>query len=374
MNFKEVWICFECKKAEEWLVTWLDSPCRFVAFFGATHLEHETKSFAGPGAGSTSDIEQGKGVLRSTMGALHWLNAHWQAEMVSTWVDTVSSQSGRIVLSGMGKSGLVAQKISSTFVSTGSPSLFMHPAEAMHGDLGMVIPGDSVLLLSNSGESEEILRILPSLSRLGIPIAAITSNNSSSLGQTARWCFCYQLPDGEGCPIDLAPMASTTMQLIWGDILAACLMSRKGFTAERFAALHPGGSLGAKLLKIKDLMHPSFPVIDLSATLIQTLQCISNGKLGMAVVLEGNELKGVISDGDIRRALERAQSQGLNPLQLKAADILSGRPPYTITSDRLAAEAAGVMESHKITFLVVVDSTKPCGVIHIHDLLNAKVI
>lgn len=337
-------------------------------------MEHETEPFAGPEAGSTSDIEQGKGVLRAAMGALHHLNTHWQAESVSAWVDSVSTQSGRIVLSGMGKSGLIAQKISSTFVSTGSPSLFMHPAEALHGDLGMVVQGDSVLLLSNSGESEEILRILPSLSRLGIPIAAVTSNKGSSLGQAAHWCFSYQLTDGEGCPIDLAPMASTTMQLIWGDILAACLMNRKGFTAERFAELHPGGSLGAKLLKIKDLMHSTFPVIQSSASLIETLQVISNGKLGMAVVQVGDGFEGVISDGDIRRALERSQSLGINPLQLKAADILSGHPPFTIAPDRLAAEAAGVMEYHKITFLVVVESAKPCGVIHIHDLLNAKVI
>ncbi len=333
-------------------------------------MEHETKSFVG----STSDIEQGKGVLRSTLGALHWLSEHWQAESVSSWVGSVSGQQGRIVLSGMGKSGLIAQKISSTFVSTGSPSLFMHPAEALHGDLGMVIPGDSVLLLSNSGESEEILRILPRLSRLGIPIAAITSNTNSSLGQAARWCFSYQLPDGEGCPIDLAPMASTTMQLIWGDMLAACLMSRKGFTAERFAELHPGGSLGAKLLKIKDLMHLLYPSIEITAGLIETLKSISDGKLGMAVVMDGGIFKGVISDGDIRRALEHSQNHGDNPLQLKASDILSGHPPYTIGSDRLAAEAAGMMENHKITFLVVIENTKPCGVIHIHDLLNAKVI
>ena len=169
-------------------------------------------------------------------------------------------------------------------------------------------------------------------------------------------------------------MASTTMQLIWGDILAACLMSRKGFTAELFAELHPGGSLGAKLLKIKDLMHSTFPVIGTTATLIETLQSISNGKLGMSVVLDGNELKGVVSDGDIRRALEQAQSRGINPLQLKASDILSGHPPYTISPDRLAAEAAGVMEAHKITFLVVIEMGKSIGVIHIHDLLNAKVI
>lgn len=324
--------------------------------------------------GSTSDNEHGKGVLHAALGALNWLNDRWQPGMVSGWLDSVSSQSGRIVLSGMGKSGLVAQKISSTFVSTGSPSLFMHPAEALHGDLGMVIPGDSVLLLSNSGESEEILRLMPSFSRLGIPIAAITSKAQSSLGQGAHWCFSYQLPDGEGCPIDLAPMASTTMQLVWGDILAACLMSRRGFTAELFAELHPGGSLGAKLLKINDLMHSDFPTIVPTATLIATLHSISDGKLGMAVVMDGNELKGVISDGDIRRALELAQNQGINPLQLTAADILSGHPPFTISPGCLAGEAARVMETHKITFLVVVEFDKPIGVIHIHDLLNAKVI
>lgn len=324
--------------------------------------------------GRPSDQDQGQGVLRATLSALHWLGEHWQAETVSHWVSAVSGQQGRIVLSGMGKSGLIAQKISSTFVSTGSPSLFMHPAEAIHGDLGMVVEGDSVLLLSNSGESEEVLRILPRLSRLGIPIAAITSNHNSSLGQAARWCFSYELPDGEGCPIDLAPMASTTMQLIWGDILAACLMSRKGFTAESFAELHPGGSLGAKLIKIKDIMHSSFPIVEMKTSLIETLQSISDGKLGMAVVLDGQELMGVISDGDIRRALERSQTSGLNPLQLTASDIFSGHPPYTINSDRLAAEAAGMMESRKITFLLVLEATKLCGVIHIHDLLNAKVI
>lgn len=324
--------------------------------------------------GPTSDLEQGKGVLRSTLAALRWMNESWQVETVSRWVDTVSSQEGRIVLSGMGKSGLIAQKISSTFVSTGSPSLFMHPAEAIHGDLGMVIPGDSVLLLSNSGETEEVLRILPRLTRLDIPIAAITSNSNSSLGQVASWCFSYQLPEGEGCPIDLAPMASTTMQLIWGDILAACLMSRKGFTSERFAELHPGGSLGTKLLKIKELMHHNFSIVEPDASLIKTLQSISDGKLGMTVVMDGTRLHGVISDGDIRRALERSQTSDINPLRLTAATILSGHPPYTITSDRLAAEAAGVMESHKITFLVVMESDKPTGIIHIHDLLNAKVI
>src|SRR6185437_5500215 len=166
---------------------------------------------------------------------------------------------GRLVLTGMGKSGLIAQKIAATFASTGTPSFFLHPAEALHGDLGMVTPEDAVLALSNSGESEEVVRILPSLLRLGVPIAALTSKPESSLGRAARWTFLYGLPEGEGCPLDLAPMASTTLQLIWGDLLAATLMERRGFSKEGFALNHPAGSLGAKLLKVNVLMHSDYP-------------------------------------------------------------------------------------------------------------------
>ncbi len=321
-----------------------------------------------------TSAEQGKGVLRATLGALHWLEAYWNPDTVDNWVDSVAKLSGRIVLSGMGKSGLVAQKISATLASTGSPSFFMHPAEALHGDLGMVAHGDSVLMLSNSGESEEILKILPSLCRVGIPIAAITSRPDSTLGQAARWCFPYQLPEGEGCPIDMAPMASTSMQLVLGDLLSACLMARRGFTLEHFAALHPGGNIGAKLLQIKDLMHHRYPSVQKSATLIEILQAISSGQLGMTAVLDFGSLIGVISDGDIRRALERAEASRVNPLELRASDLLSGRSPHTIGLNSLAVEAAQVMEARKITFLVVDDATKPCGIIHIHDLLSAKVI
>ncbi len=342
----------------------------FTPSFGARPLREETKSEVPEGR----PIEPGKGVLRAALGAIQWLDAHRQPDTVADWVESVSGLNGRIVLSGMGKSGLVAQKISATFASTGSPSFFMHPAEALHGDLGMVAPGDSVLLLSNSGESEEILKILPSLSRFGIPIAAITSRIESSLGQSARWCFSYQLPDGEGCPIDMAPMASTTVQLVIGDVLAASLMAHRGFTEDHFAELHPGGSLGTRLLKIKDLMHFQFPKVATSASLIETLQTISTGKLGMTTVFENEYLIGVISDGDIRRALEYSQARALNPLDLKAGGILSGHPPHTIDANSLATEAARVMESRKITFLVATSDDKPTGIIHIHDLLAAKVI
>ena len=316
----------------------------------------------------------GEGVVSAALASLNWLKEHNQAETVADWVETVAAMKGRVVLSGMGKSGLVAQKISATFASTGTPSFFMHPAEALHGDLGMVMAEDSLLLLSNSGESEEILRLLPSLVRLGIPTASITSNPSSNLGRSGRWCFSYQLPEGEGCPIELAPMASTTMQLIWGDVLAACLMTKKGFTPERFAALHPGGSLGASLLKVGDLMHTDFPRIGSSGSFADTLAVVTKGKLGMAAVLDGEYLRGVISDGDIRRSLEKVQKHGGNPLDLRAGDMIGSFQPHGIGLGRQAIEAAHIMEAKRITFLLVLDAGKPCGVIHIHDLLSAKVI
>jgi arabinose-5-phosphate isomerase len=285
----------------------------------------------------------------------------------------VMGRSGRVVLTGMGKSGLIAQKIAATLASTGCPGFFLHPAEALHGDLGMVTSDDSILALSNSGESEEVVRLLPSLLRLGIPIAAITARPDSSLGQAADWTFSYRLPGGEGCPLDLAPMASTTLQLVWGDLLASSLMARKGFTRDLFALNHPGGSLGAKLVKVESLMHENWPVLGPDATFTQVLQVMTEGRLGMAGVLEGNGLAGVITDGDLRRALEKAEREGRNPLELTAQQIMT-RTPATIGHQALALEAAGIMEARKITFLVVTRQGIPCGVLHIHDLLAAKVL
>ncbi len=333
-------------------------------------MEHAIKSRFSP----DSARQLGQGVVGAALSALEHLGLHWDPERVADWVDQVSSRKSRVVLSGMGKSGLVAQKIAATMASTGTPSFFLHPGEALHGDLGMIAAGDMVLMLSNSGESEEILRLLPSFSRLGISIAAITSNIKSTLATEARWCFSYQMPEGEGCPIDLAPMASTTLQLVWGDILSACLMGQKGFTPERFAELHPGGSLGAKLLKIEDLMHVDFAQVQVGASFIDTLHAISNGKLGMTTVFDGPELVGVISDGDIRRALERSQSESKNPLNLLARDLITGRIPQSLARQKLAIEAASLMDDKKITFLLVTSDSKPCGIIHIHDLLSAKVI
>ena len=318
-------------------------------------------------------LEVGNAVLDAARIALGDLRETWDPQAVDAWVGMVMGRSGRVVLTGMGKSGLVAQKIVATLASTGCPSLFLHPAEALHGDLGMVTPEDSVLALSNSGESEEVVRLLPSLLRLGIPLAAITSRPESSLGQAATWTFSYRLAQGEGCPLDLAPMASTTLQLVWGDLLAGSLMARRGFTRDLFALNHPAGSIGAKLMKIKSLMHESWPRVSTEASLTEALRAMTEGHLGMTTVMEGPRLVGVITDGDIRRALERAEKEGANPLELSAAQFMA-RNPVTIDEEALALDAAGRMEVRKITFLVVTREGAPCGIVHIHDLLASKVL
>jgi arabinose-5-phosphate isomerase len=312
-------------------------------------------------------------VLSATQSAIEALDGTLDPALVSAWADHVIGLKGRVVLCGMGKSGLVAQKIAATLASTGCPSFFLHPAEALHGDLGMVTKEDTIVILSNSGESQEILNLLPSFLRLGVRIAAITSRPESRLGQSASWCFTYRLPEGEGCPLDFAPMASTTIQLLWGDMLAANLMVRSGFTLEKFAQFHPAGNIGAKLLKSKDIMNLEFPAIEEDTPFFEVLSAMTKGRLGMTTVLKQGLVTGVISDGDIRRAVGKTQSTQGNPLQLIAGDIMT-RSPATISGDLLAIEAAGMMETRKITFLVVEEGGYPKGILHIHDLLAAKVI
>lgn len=315
----------------------------------------------------------GNAVLDAAREALAHLRHSWNPGTVEAWLQMVLASGGRVVLTGMGKSGLIAQKIAGTLASTGCPSFFLHPAEALHGDLGMVTREDSVLALSNSGESEELVRLLPSLLRLGIPLAAITAKAESSLGQSARWLFSYQLPAGEGCPLELAPMASTTLQLLWGDLLAAALMEKRGFTRDLFALNHPGGSLGTKLLKVKTLMHTSWPKVHADAPLTELLKVMTEGRLGMASVLEGTQHLGVVTDGDLRRALETAERLGQNPLALRAEQIMT-RGAASIHEESLAIEAAGLLEARKITFLIATREGVPTGVLHIHDLLASKVL
>ena len=318
-------------------------------------------------------IKVGNAVLDAAREALNELRETWDPQAVDAWTRMVIGRTGRVVLTGMGKSGLVAQKIAATLASTGCPSFFLHPAEALHGDLGMVTAEDSILALSNSGESDEVVRLLPSLLRMGIPIAAITSRPDSSLGQAANWAFSYQLPHGEGCPLELAPMASTTLQLVWGDLLASNLMALRGFTRDLFALNHPAGSLGAKLLKVGSLMHDKWPLVGADSSLTTVLKAMTEGRLGMTSVMDGSTLLGVITDGDIRRALEKSEQDGRNPLELSAKQVMT-RNPSTIEEQAMALEAAGTMESRKITFLMVTREGEPCGVVHIHDLLAAKVL
>jgi arabinose-5-phosphate isomerase len=312
-------------------------------------------------------------VLQATRAAIEALEGSFDETLVHSWTSHVCRSRGRLVLSGMGKSGLVAQKIAATLASTGCPSFYLHPADALHGDLGMVMAEDTVLILSNSGESEEIVRLLPSLMRLGVRIGAITANPESRLGQAADWCFTYALPEGEGCPLNFAPMASTTLQLVWGDLLAAYHMVESGFTLEHFAQFHPAGNLGARLLKVKDLMHAEFPRVTPATGLVEALGVMTQGKLGMTTVMEGNTLVGVISDGDIRRALQGAQQMRSNPLSLTARNIMTPNP-VCVSPGSLAVETAKSMEARKITFVIVKDGETPCGIIHIHDLFAAKVI
>lgn len=317
--------------------------------------------------------EAATAVLVAARSALQGLEGSWEEILVESWTAHVAGSQGRVIVSGMGKSGLVGQKIAATLASTGCPSFFMHPAEALHGDLGMVTAQDTVLLLSNSGESEEVLRLIPSLVRMGIPIGAITARKDSRLGQAARWCFTYALPNGEGCPLNFAPMASTTLQLVWGDLLAAYHMAHTGFTLESYAQFHPAGNIGSRLLKTKELMHTEFPRVGTADELVRVLGSMTQGRLGMTTVLEDGRLMGVVSDGDIRRGLERAEKEHQNPLSLKAKDIMTSHP-VSIGVDSMALEAAQILEARKITFLVVEDGAEVVGVLHIHDLLGAKVI
>ncbi|BDU73023.1 KpsF/GutQ family sugar-phosphate isomerase [Mesoterricola silvestris] len=312
-------------------------------------------------------------VITATRRALEALEDRWDPARLEAFTDHLVARGGRVVLTGVGKSGLIAQKISATLASTGCPSFFIHPTDALHGDLGMITAQDTVLILSNSGETEEVLKLLPSLIRLGVGIASITSNGESRLAAASGWCFTYDLPDGEGCPLNFAPMASTTLQLLWGDLLAAYFMTRTGFTLERFAQLHPAGNLGARLLKTRDLMHRDFPKVRKDASLVDALAAMTGGKLGMTTVMDGAGLLGIISDGDIRRALEKAQRENLNPLDLSARAIMTA-DPVAVEPGTLAIEAARILESRKITFLVVKEGTQAAGILHIHDLLGAKVI
>ena len=279
---------------------------------------------------------------------------------------------GRVVVTGMGKSGVIAQKIAATLSSTGSPALFLHPAEAVHGDLGVLMPGDVVIALSASGETEEILRLLATLKRKGDALVSFCCNLQSTLAQASDVALDCSV-EREACGLNLAPTASTTAMLALGDALAVAVSLRKGFKTEDFAELHPGGKLGKQLAKVRDLMHTSgdIPVVTPSTPMMDVIFEMSSKKLGMTTVQEGGKLRGVISDGDLRRLLEREGGAALS----KIAEEAMNANPRTIAAGELAARALAILEERKITSLVVADGTgKVEGVVHLHDLWGVELI
>ena len=279
---------------------------------------------------------------------------------------------GRVVVTGMGKSGVIAQKIAATLSSTGSPALFLHPAEAVHGDLGVLMPGDVVVALSASGETEEILRLLATLKRKGDALVSFCCNLQSTLAQASDVVLDCSV-EREACGLNLAPTASTTSMLALGDALAVAVSLRKGFKAEDFAELHPGGKLGKQLAKVRDLMHAGedVPVVAPNTRMSDVIFEMSSKKLGMTTVQEAGKLRGVISDGDLRRLLEREGGAALSKTAGEAMNV----NPRTIAAGELAARALAILEERKITSLVVTDGTgKVEGVVHLHDLWGVELI
>jgi len=288
-------------------------------------------------------------------------------------VDTILNCRGRVVVSGIGKSGNIARKIASTLASTGTPAFFVHPAEASHGDLGMVARDDVFIALSNSGESEELLAIIPLLKRQGAKLVAMTGNPQSTLAREAD-IHLYAGAEKEACPLNLAPTASTTAALALGDALAVALMQAKGFTRDEFAASHPGGTLGRKLLThVRDVMRTdeNAPRVTHTATAMDGMLEVSRGRMGMTTVVdEHGRVVGIFTDGDLRRSLQK----GVDLRSAPIADIMT-RGPRTIGPDKLAAEAVQIMERYKVNQLVVVDEDqKLLGALNMHDLFRAKVI
>ena len=288
-------------------------------------------------------------------------------------VELVLQATGRVVVTGMGKSGHVGTKIAATLASTGTPAMFMHPGEASHGDLGMIQAGDVVLGLSNSGESDELVAILPVIKRLGVPLIAMTGGLQSSLARHANVVLDTGVAK-EACPLNLAPTASTTAQMAMGDALAVALLDARGFKPEDFARSHPGGSLGRRLLThVSDIMRKGndVPRVTPDASFSELMQEMSRKGLGATSVVNAQgQVLGVFTDGDLRRLIEK----GLDLRQLKAAEVMHANP-RTLRDDALAAEAADLMEAHRITSVLVVDAAGVLvGAINTNDLMRAKVI
>jgi arabinose-5-phosphate isomerase len=321
---------------------------------------------------SDARLDRAHRVLDVEIAALRALRTNLGAEFGRA-VALLLACRGKVVVSGVGKSGIVCRKMAATFASTGTPAFFLHAGEASHGDLGMLVRGDVLIAVSNSGESEEVLHLLPVTRRFGIPLIALTGRNDSTLARAADVALDVSVPE-EACPLGLAPTASTTTTMALGDALAVALLEERGFSIDDFALLHPAGAIGRRLLRVDDLMHQGeqLPLVPEAASLKDTLVAITEKRLGVTGVVDGaGALVGIVTDGDLRRGLERAPDIRV----LRAVDLMT-RAPKTISADALAAQAVAFMERHLITSLFVIepDTLRPLGVIHLHDLLRAGIV
>lgn len=289
-------------------------------------------------------------------------------------IDIIFRSKGRVVVTGMGKSGLVGKKIAATLASTGTPAFFLHPAEATHGDLGMVTADDVIIAISNSGETEELVGLIPFLKRFNVNLISMTGNPDSTLSKAADVTLDVSVKE-EACPLGIVPTASTTATLAMGDALAVALLIKRGYKEEDFAFFHPGGSLGKKLfIKVKDLMHAreSLPVVSQDTPMTKAVMEISSKRLGVTIVTgSNNRILGIITDGDLRRGIEK---WGKAVFDMKAGEVMTENPK-TISEDELAAKALSIMESKSITSLVVPDEAgKAKGIIHLHDILKQGIV
>lgn len=318
------------------------------------------------------------GYVRIEAAALDELARRLDATMLAPFTTAcdlliqTAAANGRIIVTGIGKSGLIARKIAATLRSTGTQAYFLHAAEAIHGDMGMIAAGDIVIALSASGETEELLRLIPALKRLSAKLIAFSGCAASTLAEACD-IFLDTSVSAEACPLNLAPTASTTVMLALGDALALEVSRRRGWRAEDFANLHPGGRLGKRLARVRDLMHSgdALPQVSPATPMSQVIYEMSRKKLGMTTVLENGRLAGMVSDGDLRRLLER---DGPRALEHTAGAIMNPHP-ITIDGDAFASSALALMEERKITSLIVVDENSHAqGVIHLHDLWTLQLI
>ena len=314
---------------------------------------------------SVKDRESAIRTIDTEIDAISKLKNSVALENLTSALDLMQNSTGRIIITGMGKSGHIGKKIAASLASTGTPSFFVHPAEASHGDLGMITENDVVVAISNSGESKELVDIINYCKRFGIKIIAITKNPESSLGKAAD--IILELPNyGEACPLGLAPTSSTTSTLVLGDILTVGLIERKGFSKEDFNLRHPGGKLGSILKRVGDLMHTGqdMPILDENSNMQAVLLEMTSKCLGcVGFINQSGMLTGILTDGDLRRCLSPSI------LSEKAVHIMT-KNPKTVSKDMISAEALKIMHDKKITNMFVVENGKPVGVIHIHDLLN----